>query len=247
KRGRIALVGTSNHICEAKKPLKLLRTLHMKRDSRSIAVLSILTAFVILLEVFPIVGLTDLKFNPGGTPFTLDWTGIPIVIIFLAYGFLYSLFSIAAMFIAIAYRNPAGAVFKLVAEALTMIGIAAAYYLSLKLHVKGSKRIVVLLLFGVAFRAVGMYIMNIVLLPVLYPYTVEAAIVASTILVPWNMLQAVVNILGGVFLFSRIPPNLATAAGFMPFTVSSENGFLESEDEGQAGFETSLHSDSDET
>lgn len=207
--------------------MKFFRTLNIKRDSKSIAVLSILTAFVILLEVFPVVGLTDLKFNAGGTPFTLDWTGIPLLIIFLAYGFLYSLFSILAMFIAIAYRNPIGAIFKLVAEVITMIGVSAGYLLSLKVHAKGTRRAIILLLFGIVFRAIGMYFLNILLLPLLLPYTIEAAIAASTALVPWNMVQAAINVFGGVILFDRIPSSLANEADFMTFSSSTDNGVME--------------------
>jgi riboflavin transporter FmnP len=178
---------------------------------------------VMLLEVYPIVGITDLKFSAGGTPFTIDWTGIPLVIVFLGLGFVYSLFATAAMFIAIAYRNPAGGVFKLFAEAFTLLGLLIARELGNKLNASNRNKIVLYLFFGIVCRAVGMFFMNIILLPVLWPvwYTTEAAIAASTLLVPWNAVQAVINVVAGIFFFERIPKELAATVGFGESTPST--------------------------
>lgn len=178
---------------------------------------------VMLLEVYPIVGITDLKFNPGGTPFTIDWTGIPLVIVFLGLGFVYSLFATAAMFIAIAYRNPAGGVFKLFAEAFTLLGLLIAREIGNQINASNRVKILLYLLIGIVCRAIGMFFMNIILLPVLWPvwYTTEAAITASTILVPWNAVQAVINIFAGIFFFERIPKELAAAVGFGDATTST--------------------------
>jgi hypothetical protein len=169
--------------------------MNIRLDSRSIALLAIFSAMVAMLEIFPIVGITDLKFFPGGTPFTLDWTGIPI---------------------AIGYRNFPGAVFKGAAEMLTILGLLAARLIIGKKALSKKASISLYLVFGAAVRAVGMFIVNIPLLPIFYPvfYTTETAIIASTVLVPWNVLQAAVNIIGGMVLYYLIPDNLRIQAGF---------------------------------
>jgi riboflavin transporter FmnP len=190
--------------------------MNIRSDSRSIALLAIFSAMVAMLEIFPIVGITDLKFFPGGTPFTLDWTGIPIVIVFVGLGMISSVVSIAVMFVAIGYRNFPGAVFKGAAEMLTILGLLAARLIIGKKALSKKASISLYLVFGAAVRAVGMFIVNIPLLPIFYPvfYTTETAIIASTVLVPWNVLQAAVNIIGGMVLYYLIPDNLRIQAGF---------------------------------
>jgi riboflavin transporter FmnP len=187
-----------------------------KFDSKSIALLAIFSAMVAMLEVFPIVGITDLKFFPGGTPFTLDWTGIPIVIVFVGLGMISSVISIAVMFVAIGYRNFPGAVFKGAAEMFTILGLLVARVIIGKKPLSKRMSITLYLVLGATIRAIGMFIVNIPLLPIFYPlfYTTESAIIASTVLVPWNVLQAAVNIIGGFVLYYLIPENLRIQAGF---------------------------------
>ena len=66
-----------------------------------------------------------------------------------------------------------------------------------------------------------MYYTNIILLPILTPTPVEAAVIAATILIPWNMLQAVINIVVGGVLFYIIPLNLRREAGMGEFYQES--------------------------
>jgi riboflavin transporter FmnP len=188
----------------------------LRTDSKSIALLAIFSAMVAMLEIFPIVGITDLKFFPGGTPFTIDWTGIPIVIVFVGLGMISSVVSILVMFVAIGYRNFPGAVFKGAAELLTIIGLLAARLIIGNRALSKKTSILLYLVFGAMFRAIGMYVVNIQLLPIFYPafYTSEAAVVASTILIPWNILQAAINIVGGLLLYFIIPEELRIQAGF---------------------------------
>lgn len=185
-------------------------------DSKSIALLAIFSAMVAALEVFPIVGITDLKFFPGGTPFTLDWTGIPIVIVFVGLGMISSIISIAVMFVAIGYRNFPGAVFKGAAEMLTIVGLLLARVIISKKPLSKRTSFAFYLILGATIRALGMFIVNIPLLPIFYPlfYTTESAIAASTILIPWNVLQACINIVAGMLLYYLIPENLRIQAGF---------------------------------
>jgi hypothetical protein len=58
-----------------------------------------------------------------------------------------------------------------------------------------------------------MYPTNIMLLQVLIGLPLEAAIAGSTLYVSLNLIQAAVNIVGGVILFYLIPENLALQAG----------------------------------
>ncbi len=187
--------------------------MNSKFDSKSIALLAIFSAMVAALEVFPIVGITDLKFFPGGTQFTIDWTGIPIVIVFIGLGMISSVFSIIVMFVAIGYRNLVGAVFKGAAELFTIFGLLCARLLIRKTKVSKRTEVILYMVYGIAFRTMGMYFINIPLLNTLYGIPVEAAIVTSTILMPWNALQAIINIVGGLFFYYFIPENLRKQAG----------------------------------
>jgi hypothetical protein len=195
--------------------MKIGNKYEVRTDSKSIALLAIFSAMVIALEIYPIVGITDLKFFPEGIPFTIDWTGIPLVIIFLGLGIVYSFIATIIMFIAIAYRNFTGAVFKGFAEFYTILGLVAAKLLFRKYKLNRGKIFIAYTVFALAFRAIGMYFTNIVLLPILYPafHTTETALVASAVLVPWNVAQAIINVVGGAILYYLIPPSLALQAG----------------------------------
>ncbi|MFW9844832.1 MAG: hypothetical protein ACFFEV_09670, partial [Candidatus Thorarchaeota archaeon] len=78
-----------------------------RTDSKSIALLAIFTSLVIALEIFPVVGITDIPIP--GLSFTVDWTGIPIMIVFLGLGVVFSYFPIVVMGVFIADRNFQGA------------------------------------------------------------------------------------------------------------------------------------------
>ena len=74
-------------------------------------------------------------------------------------------------------------------------------------------RILLYLIFGMLFRVVGMFFTNIYLLQLFYGLTPEAAVIGSAAYVLPNVLQATINILGGVVLYHLIPENLALQAG----------------------------------
>ncbi len=183
----------------------------LRTDSRSIAILAIFAAMILVLEILPIPFLTDIPLFGG---FTLDPTGIPITIVFLAYGIAYSLILLPIMLIAIAYRNPFGAIFKGFAEVYTLFGlIIAKLFLrgrSYDWRISGPTYIV----FAVAFRTIGMYITNIFLVQWLYGLPFEVAIVSSAAFVIPNAIQALINVLVGILIFIIIPENLAIQARF---------------------------------
>ena len=196
----------------------------LRTDSRSIAILAIFAAMIFALEILPIPFLTDIPLFGG---FTLDPTGIPITIVFLAYGSIFSLILIPIMWIAIAYRNPVGSVFKGFAEFYTLLGLIVA-----KLFLRNSTydwkvAAPIYLAFGVAFRAIGMYITNVFLIQWLYGMPQEGAIALSATFIIPNVIQALINILIGVFIFIIIPESLAIQARFGKYGTDEYENYEE--------------------
>jgi hypothetical protein len=192
--------------------------MQLKTDSKSIAILAIFTSIVVALEVFPVLGVTDILVLPAPR-FTIDWTGIPLVLIFIGLGFLASMISMVIMIVAILYRNPIGAVFKGFAELFTLLGLVMGYLILRKRNVSKPVRWAIYIVMGVVLRSVGMFFMNIILLPALLPflYDLSGAIIASAILVPLNAAQAVINIGGGIVFYNLIPKSLRISAGLGEF------------------------------
>ncbi|MBY8997570.1 MAG: hypothetical protein KGD60_07550 [Candidatus Thorarchaeota archaeon] len=183
----------------------------LRTDARSIAILAIFAAMILALEILPIPLLTDIPLFGG---FTLDPTGIPITIVFLAFGSVFSLILIPIMWIAIAYRNPIGSVFKGFAEFYTLFGLIIAKLFLRNRQYDWKIAAPIYLTFGVAFRAIGMYITNIFLIQWLYGSPLEGAILYSATFVIPNIIQAIINILVGILIFIVIPENLAIQARF---------------------------------
>ena len=118
------------------------------------------------------------------------------------------------MWTVIAYRNPIGSVFKGFAEFYTLFGlIVAKLFLRNRLY-DWKVAAPTYLAFGVAFRAIGMYITNIFLIQWLYGSPLDGAIILSGAFVIPNIIQALINILIGVLIFIIIPENLAVQARF---------------------------------
>ncbi|MHA1770541.1 MAG: hypothetical protein ACTSYL_03205 [Candidatus Thorarchaeota archaeon] len=190
-----------------------LERIHVRHDSKSIALISVFSAMVAALEIYPIVGITDFKLVPEVPSFTIDWTGIPIIFVLYGLGLVYSFVSIGIMGIAIGYRNPIGATFKVTAEALTVVGFFLGRAIIPNRFRSERVRLVSGLILGSVFRAIGMLGVNALLLPVAYGLPLDLAINIGVILIPWNILQAAINIIGGFMLFRVIPEDLAIEAG----------------------------------
>jgi hypothetical protein len=185
--------------------------MNLRTDSRSIAILAVFAAMVLALEILPIPFLTDIPLFGG---FTLDPTGIPITIVFLAFGVAFSLILIPIMWVAIAYRNFLGSVFKGFAEFYTLLGLILARFVLGKRSYDWKVAAPIYLIFGVSFRSIGMYITNIFLIQWLYGLPLDGAVVLSASFVIPNAIQAVINIAIGIFIFIIIPENLAIQARF---------------------------------
>ena len=210
--------------------------MNIRTDSKSIALLAVFTSLVIALEIFPIPGLTD--FYTPVPNFTIDWTGIPIMIVFLGLGGVFSLFTVSVMWIFIAYRNFPGAAFKGLAESFTLLGLIVAKLVLRNRNLGWKKSAVVYFVFACLFRGVGMLFGNVVLFNLFYGAPYDAAFALSTIYVPWNIIQAAINVVGGIFLYQLIPENLRIQAG-LGITKSEETTVYEeiSEDDLKKGTE----------
>lgn len=196
----------------------------LRTDSRSIAILAIFAAMILALEILPIPLLTDIPLFAG---FTLDPTGIPITIVFLAFGSVFSFILIPIMWITIAYRNPIGSVFKGFAEFYTLLGLIIAKLLLRKRSYDWKVAAPIYVAFGVTFRAIGMYVTNIFLIQSLYGLSLEAAIALSATFVIPNVIQALINVLIGILIFIVIPENLAIQARFGKYGTDESDKYEE--------------------
>jgi len=183
----------------------------IRTDSKSIALLAVFTSLVIALEIFPIPGVTD--FYTPIPNFTIDWTGIPIMIIFIGLGTVFSFFTIGVMWVFIAYRNFQGAAFKGLAETFTLMGLIVAKLILRNRNLDWKKSAVVYLTFACLFRGIGMLFGNVVLFNLFWTTSYDAAFALSTIYVPWNIIQAAINVVVGLFLYQLIPESLRVQAG----------------------------------
>ncbi|MFW9833758.1 MAG: hypothetical protein ACFFEK_07175 [Candidatus Thorarchaeota archaeon] len=183
----------------------------MKFDSRRIAIFTIFASMIIALEILPIPFLTDIPLFGG---FTLDPTGIPITIVFLAYGNIFAFLLLPIMGIAIGYRNPIGATFKEFAEFYTLLGLIVAKLILRKRSYDWKVATPLYVVLGVTFRAVGMYVTNIFLIQWLYGLPADSAVVLSATFVIPNIIQAVINVFLGILIYIVIPEGLKVEARF---------------------------------
>ncbi|MHA1484540.1 MAG: hypothetical protein ACTSPR_04385 [Candidatus Thorarchaeota archaeon] len=183
----------------------------VRKDSKSIALLALFSAMVIMLEAYPILGITDIRIVG---PFTLDPTGIPIVIILLGLGGFYSIITIFIMWVSIAYRGKvASATFKGVAELLTILGIVLAKKITCRSKMSKWKEFFIWAVIASLFRSVGMFFSILVLSPYFYAVSFEVALADAILYFPWNTVQACINVIGGVLLYNAIPVELKLQAG----------------------------------
>ncbi|TFF91683.1 hypothetical protein EU546_08290 [Candidatus Thorarchaeota archaeon] len=185
--------------------------MELRTDSKSIALLAVFTAMVVAMEAVSIPFVTDIRVVGN---FSIDWTGIVIMIVFLGLGFVFSLVAITVMWASIAYRSISSATFKGVAELLTVLGVLVAAQVMKGRDLSRAKELAVYLVFACLFRAVGMYFANIALPIFFFGLPVEAAIATSLLYLPWNVVQAIINIILGWVLYNAIPRELAIEAGF---------------------------------
>jgi len=196
----------------------------VRKDSKSIALLALFSAMVIMLEAYPIIGITDIR-TVGF--FTLDPTGIPLVIVLLGLGGFHSIITIFIMWVSIAYRGKvASATFKGVAELLTILGIVFAKKITRKREMSEWTEILVWVVIASLFRSVGMFFATLILSPYFYGATFEFALADAILYFPWNIVQACINVIGGVLLYKAIPIELRLQAG-LGKNISQDESVIE--------------------
>ena len=72
-----------------------------------------------------------------------------------------------------------------------------------------------------------MYFGNIFLFTLFGYMPIETAVGFSVIYIPWNVLQAAINVIGGTLLYQMIPENLAMQAGLGKYRTISEQTYEE--------------------
>jgi hypothetical protein len=203
-------------------------------DSKSISLLAVFTAMVVAMEAVSIPFITDIRVVGN---FTLDWTGIVIMIVFLGLGTVFSFFTIAIMWASIAYRSITSATFKGVAELITIIGVVLAANLMKRRRVSKPQELAIYLTVACIFRAVGMFFANILLPMLFFGLPMEVALATSVVYTPWNVVQAVINIVGGWTLYSAIPESLKIEAGFGRYREIQKSQDLPSDAEDEIGIQ----------
>ena len=191
--------------------MEIDKRMKIRSDSKSIALLAVFSSIIIALEIFPIPGITDL-YTPAPN-FTIDWTGIPIVIIFAGLGIAYSFIAVIIMWVTIGYRHFDGAAFKGFAESFTLLGLVFAKLVMRNRELNWKSSTLIYVFFGALFRSIGMLFGNAFLLQLFYTSSSDAAFALSIIYIPWNLIQAIINIVGGLVLYLLIPENLKIEAG----------------------------------
>ncbi|MHA1927703.1 MAG: hypothetical protein ACTSV2_03875 [Candidatus Thorarchaeota archaeon] len=198
-------------------------------DSKSIALLSVFSAMVAALEIFPIPGITDIPVP--GLFFTIDWTGIPIAFLYLAFGFVYSFFSITIMTIIIMTRSVSSATYKLFAELFKIIGMLFAGVFLRKQKSVRRLYILVYILFAIIFCVVGMFFANYWLFQLFYAFTPELAYITSIAYMPWNAVQSIINVVGGFAILNVIPEDLARTFSIGKYAEEQSADILELDEE----------------
>jgi hypothetical protein len=108
----------------------------------------------------------------------------------------------------------AGATFKGVAELLTILGIVFAKEITRRREMSKWTEILVWVAIASLFRSVGMFFATLILSPYFYGATFELALADAILYFPWNIVQACINVIGGVLLYNAIPIELRLQAGF---------------------------------
>ncbi|MFX0068836.1 MAG: hypothetical protein ACFFA1_06270 [Promethearchaeota archaeon] len=159
-----------------------------------------LGALVVLSELFPIIGITDIPFPPYGR-LTFDPTGIPIILALLLFGFVSGVATSLLAFLIISLRgNIIGGVMKGLAEGLTVIGFALSYKLTKKLWVGP--------IGGIALRVAGMHLVNWILLPIFYGIPEPVVLGLLPLIDLFNLIQGGINVALALIISDIIPKEL---------------------------------------
>jgi riboflavin transporter FmnP len=158
----------------------------------------------------------SLKFSGLKIPFPwlpqikFEFTGIPIALSPLLYGFPSGVATVIVAFLGMVVRGGSwvSAFVKAIAEFTTVVGMAAGLRLSSRWRREAS------LLIGVIFRIAIMSVVNLIVYPRYYGLPYDVIVKMLPLIGVFNAIQGTVNILGGYFLyeaFVRRIPHLASS------------------------------------
>lgn len=171
-----------------------------EKASIMVAGTACLGALVVLSELFPIVGITDIPF-PLFSNLTFDPTGIPIMLALLLFGFVSGISTSLLAFLIISFRgNIRGGVMKGLAEGLTVIGFAVSYKLT--------KKPWVATIGGVGLRVASMHLANWILLPIFYGIPEPVVLGLLPLIDLFNLIQGGINLAFALIIYDIIPKEL---------------------------------------
>ncbi len=178
--------------------------------SKSISLIAIFGAIIGILEIFPIIGITDIPF-PLYPKLTIDPTGIVIILGYLILGFIPSLTLCGFALIFIGYRNIFGAIFKVLSELFNLIGFAIGFTLNRKIKLKNE--FIMPFIFGIIFRVILMHISNYFLLQIFYGIPPEVVIALLPIIDIFNTLQGSINMTIAPLIIRALPKEIIEKFG----------------------------------
>jgi len=170
----------------------------MKINTTTLAGTAILATLVVVFDYA--MKFSRLKIPFPWLPFLkFDFTGIPIVLSLLLFGFIPGIFTSIIALVAILARSGdfIGSTMKALAELSTVVGMV----LALKYVPKFKKSMSFVL--GISTRCLVMFFSNLMV------FSYEAALGMSPLTAAFNAIQGSISILGGYFIYeaikSRIP------------------------------------------
>jgi len=163
----------------------------MKLDTQQLAIASLLGALSIISELAPGPPF-DIKF-PLYDRVSWDVTGIPMMISLLLYGPSTGLYTTLVGCSVLMLRNPAGGLFKLIAELATLFGYSIL-----------PKGIILRSSVATASRVLVMTVANYVLLQAFYRLPESVVISLLPVLAVFNISQALINIVPSLMITTRI-------------------------------------------
>ena len=181
---------------------------------------AILAAMVIVFDYS--LKYSGLKIPFPWMPFLkFDFTGIPIVLSLLLYGWPSSAITSLAGTMGIVVRSGdlIGGAMKGIAEFSTVAGMAIGLYIAKKTGLGGYTAKVLSVVIGLVFRIVVMSGWNLVILPAYYGVTYNAAVGMLYLLGIFNSMQGAISTLLGYALYEAYTRRVPTAKTGLPGTA----------------------------
>jgi riboflavin transporter FmnP len=181
---------------------------------------AILAAMVIVFDYS--LKYSGLKIPFPWMPFLkFDFTGIPIVLSLLLYGWPSSAITSLAGTMGIVVRSGdlIGGAMKGIAEFSTVAGMAIGLYIARRTGLRGYTAKVLSVVIGLVFRIVVMSGWNLVILPAYYGVPYNAAVGMLYLLGVFNSMQGAISTLLGYTLYEAYTRRAPTAKTGLPGTA----------------------------